>query len=503
MATMYILDSTTKTLKANLDAAIATTNPDFTVAYADTNGSVFTEGSSDGTLNGTTNVVICSAPQSGYRRVIKSITIMNRDSAAVSVNLKYDNNGSIRVAQRVTLASNEVFTLDGVYDTIGNLRTNNSMGYPYLAGVTSAIYKNTTNTINISGGNFMLGPATVRFVFPSATIDSAVTITNTVNIANFSVPSAVTAQAAGTAGTIQVIDLYGRASNTIALTVADAPSGGTITTSGTDRIHAFYTSGTFVSNVPLTVRYLVVGGGGGGGSDMGGGGGAGGYLASTNYTLPAGTYTITVGSGGAGGPAGAGQIAGANGTNSSIVGTGVNIVALGGGGGGSRHDSSGAPATTGGSGGGGSGQYAGALGTTGQGNNGANSAGQWYPGGGGGAGAAGSVGPGTGGVGVSNDILGTAYFWAGGGGGAGYSGSGGNGGNGGGGGGAVNTTVGGSGLNQGAPGGGGSTGSQTNTPGGNAGANTGGGGGGGSHYNSGNKGGNGGSGIVVLRFAFP
>jgi hypothetical protein len=39
------------------------------------------------------------------------------------------------------------------------------------------------------------------------------------------------------------------------------------------------------------------------------------------------------------------------------------------------------------------------------------------------------------------------------------------------------------------------------TPGGNAGANTGGGGGGGSHYNVTNKGGEGGSGIVVIRYA--
>jgi hypothetical protein len=45
--------------------------------------------------------------------------------------------------------------------------------------------------------------------------------------------------------------------------------------------------------------------------------------------------------------------------------------------------------------------------------------------------------------------------------------------------------------------------SQTNTPGGNAGANTGGGGGGGSHYNVTNKGGEGGSGIVVVRYAGP
>lgn len=502
MAVMYVLDSTAKSLKANLDAAVTTVNPDFTVAYADTNGTVFTEGSNEGALNGTTNVTLCSAPAAGYRRIIKSITVLNKDTTSASLNLKYDNNGTIRNVQRVTLATNEVFTLDGVYDSIGNLRTNNNMGHPYIVGVAGTIYKNTTNQITISGGNFMVGPATVRFLFGNTAIDSAVTISNTTTIANFTVPAGINSIAGGTTGTIQVIDLYGRPSNTRPVTVGDAPAGGSVTTSGSDRIHAFYSTDTFTTNVPLTIRYLVVAGGGGGGSDMGGGGGAGGYLAATSYSLPAGTYTITVGAGGVGGPAGSGQVAGAQGTNSSIVGTGVSIVAIGGGGGGSRHNDGGAPATSGGSGGGGSGQYGGATGTVGQGNNGGSSAGQWYPAGGGGAGAVGVNSPGNGGAGLSNDILGTAYFWAGGGGGSGYTGSGGNGGAGGGGAGAIGSTTGGSGLNPGGNGLGGAGGSQANVPGANAGANTGGGGGGGSHYNSNNKGGNGASGIVVIRFTF-
>jgi len=502
MSIIYVLDSTTKSLKANLDAAATTVNPDFTVAYADTNGTVFTEGSNEGALSGTTNVTLCSAPTAGYRRIIKSITVLNKDTTSASLNLKYDNNGTIRNAQRVTLATNEVFTLDGVYDSIGNLRTNNNMGQPYIVGVAGTIYKNTTNQITISGGNFTVGPATVRFIFGNTAIDSAVTIANTTTIANFTVPDGINSVVANTTGTIQVIDLYGRPSNTRPVTVGDAPLGGTVTTSGSDRIHAFYSTGTFTTTVPLTVRYLVVAGGGGGGSDMGGGGGAGGYLAASTLSLVAGTYTITVGAGGTGGPAGSGQIAGAKGTNSSIVGPGASIIAIGGGGGGSRHDAGSSPATSGGSGGGGSGQYGGATGTVGQGNNGGSSAGQWWPAGGGGAGAVGVTQPANGGAGISNDILGTAYFWAGGGGGSGYSGSGGNGGAGGGGAGAIGTTTGGSGLNPGGNGLGGTTNAQANVPGANAGANTGGGGGGGSHYNSNNKGGNGASGIVVIRFTF-
>ena len=57
-------------------------------------------------------------------------------------------------------------------------------------------------------------------------------------------------------------------------------TGGTITTSGNDKIHTFTGPGTFCVSVggsPTNgvVSYLVVAGGGGGGTGMGGGGGAG------------------------------------------------------------------------------------------------------------------------------------------------------------------------------------------------------------------------------------
>jgi hypothetical protein len=148
----------------------------------------------------------------------------------------------------------------------------------------------------------------------------------------------------------------------------------------------------------------------------------------------------------------------------------------------------------------------GGNGIAGQGYRGGNGGGQYYGGGGGGAGgpgiSSGETGRNaTGGPGIRNDILGNVFYWGGGGGGAAYSyGFGGDGGIGGGGGGAVGVTFGGAGFNNGNAGGGGSPGSQTNTRGGNAGPNTGGGGGGGSHYNATNPGGNGGSGIVIIRY---
>ena len=88
-------------------------------------------------------------------------------------------------------------------------------------------------------------------------------------------------------------------------------TGGTKTTSGSYTIHTFTSSGSFsVDGGSLTgVDYLVVAGGGGGGSTTME---AGGMVNQTNQTIAAGTYTITIGAGGAGntGTSGEGTVGG-------------------------------------------------------------------------------------------------------------------------------------------------------------------------------------------------
>jgi hypothetical protein len=280
------------------------------------------------------------------------------------------------------------------------------------------------------------------------------------------------------------------------------------------RVHTFTTVGStnFVvsalGTLP-TVEYLIIGGGGAGGPRHGGGGGAGGFL-SGSRTLTVGTFPVVVGAGGQGR---FNDVRGLNGANSSAFG----LSAIGGGGGGSWGDRNGA---SGGSGGGGSevSPGVGGDGTAGQGFAGAISQqnGTGHGSGGGGAAGIGTRGvdsiAGPGGPGRSSRILGPTYFFAGGGGaGSWESGAvnvrrGGNGGIGGGGGGGqarsgTAGTGGGSALN---PGGNGTVG-VPNATGGDGGANTGGGGGGGGAYPpnveyGSTRGGNGGSGIVVLRY---
>lgn len=257
-------------------------------------------------------------------------------------------------------------------------------------------------------------------------------------------------------------------------------TGGTITTSGNDKIHTFTSNGTFTPSQAMNTQVLMVGGGGGGSTSpydgnyslSAGGGGGGGVVYSASRALSATGYPIVIGIGGTGAISNITSITPpTNGGNTTFSG----LTALGGGRGGYY---SVYPAGNGGSGGGGGAyNFAGGSGT--QGNNGGTGGSgsiTYRSGGGGGGGGAGVAGDsgGTGGIGYLSNISGANTRYAGGGGGGCWNCSAGLGGAGGGG-------------NGGSSGGGGASGA----------ANTGGGGGGGSYSGGG---GAGGSGIAIIRY---
>ena len=324
-----------------------------------------------------------------------------------------------------------------------------------------------------------------------------------------------------------------------------AATGGTITTSGNDRIHTFTGPGTFqVTKIACCaannlVSYAVVAGGGSGMSKNSrnptvneryamGGGGAGGFREvkspSTPYTaspldgypsapnrvtVTATSFPITVGGGGTAPTIPSTDSSGPNGNNSVFS----TITAAGGGGGGygspCTYSTAGDPGGNGGGGGAGPPSEAGGNGNTppttpAQGQNGGpgSSTADTGAGGGGGAGAVGGAGTGQpsprasvggpGGAGVTTNITGSPVAYSGGGGGGvGYGGEPG--------GGAATQGAGGS-------GGGGAGGKPTADTGTAGTANTGGGGGGAGGSNpcvaATGGGGNGGSGIVIIRYKF-
>lgn len=196
-------------------------------------------------------------------------------------------------------------------------------------------------------------------------------------------------------------------------------TGGTVTTATVDgtpyRIHTFTgTSSVEVIGEGDVDVLLLAGGAGGGRADnrsgedtagpAGGGGGAGGYRVLTAVSLTAGTYTVTVGAGGAQ------YTSGANSSVFSQTNTG--------GGRGGRGDVNSVGAASGGSGGGASSRTPGAgSGTSGQGNAGGVHSGN-HGGSGGGAGGTGNTGSPTraaGGSPVTVNFDGTSRTLAGGG----------------------------------------------------------------------------------------
>jgi hypothetical protein len=304
------------------------------------------------------------------------------------------------------------------------------------------------------------------------------------------------------------------------------PTGGSVQVTPSHRIHTFIGAGSYAFTTPtaMLVDVLVVAGGGAGGggvSRTAGGGGGGGVIFRTAYSVQAGSVTVVVGAGGDWAPFGTDPASPQlllNGGGSTFGA----LTAIGGGGG-----SGGFPqefmflvAGAGGSGGGilhGSATTAGA-GTSGQGYGGGAvsydstlHSGTFAGSGGGGGGSAGQSGTsnstgtfaGSGGAGFLCNISGVAQYYAGGGGGSAQACNGqtnvyaGAGGSGGGGTGVADLSTGmcngayspvQSGAAQGAP-------------------NTGGGGGGAAKYfpqsstPSNIFGGNGGSGIVIVRYS--
>jgi len=303
-----------------------------------------------------------------------------------------------------------------------------------------------------------------------------------------------------------VYDGYGTLTPTV---TQDADS------TGTDGSYTWYKwtgigAGSYNNNTTQDHEWLVVGGGGAGGYTNGGGGGAGGYRTGTTLSLTGGnTYVPTVGAGGA---AITSSGLAPDGSDSTLSGTGITTITSAGGGGGGGNPSG--PGRDGGSGGGttynaaagysagisetitqytAAGETRSIQGYAGSNNGGGSPGGPEYGAAGGGGTAqlgqnGSSAGGGDGGIGLENDISGTATWYAGGGGGSAAVtlGDGGHRG-----GGSDGFTKGGSGKG----GIGGGAGSGNVGSGLDAAANTGSGGGGGGRDTAGA----GGSGIIILR----
>lgn len=186
---MLILDTTSKSIVAVMSAPPLSAAPNFVAAWADNTGSVFTEGATDGALNGTTSVIVVDSPASGARRAIKSISIENCDTAPVTVSVQYKNGATTRTIAKTTLSVGDTWTLEGVYDTNGNFKTITTSTVAALVVGTTAISGGTSGYVvydnaGVVGEKGTTGTGNVAlatsptFVTPVLGTPTSVTLTN-------------------------------------------------------------------------------------------------------------------------------------------------------------------------------------------------------------------------------------------------------------------------------------------------------------------------------------
>lgn len=258
-----ILDATTKTIKVIMSGVAATTNPDFVAAWADNNGTTFAEGASDGALNGTTDVTAVAAPAASTRRIIKSLYIENRDTAAVTLTIKYDNNGTQRTIAKVTLQVGDTWSTDGTYDTNGslkevigsvNLATQVSGVLPVANGGTNASTSSITSFNNITGftASGATGTTSTNLVFSTTPTITTPVLTG--------LPTGSGVASAATASTLASRDANANltTNNFISSYTTTATAAGTTTLTVSSTFLQFFTGST-TQTVTLPTTSIAIG----------------------------------------------------------------------------------------------------------------------------------------------------------------------------------------------------------------------------------------------------
>lgn len=265
--TTLVLDDVLKTIKASLDAA-PSVNPDFTASYADNDGSTFVEKASDGALNGTSDVTIVAAPTTGFRRIIKKITIENKNSSTVVLTVKYDNNGTQRTIAKVTLNPQDTWSLEGTFDQFGSLKqTLGTVNVSSVTGTLPIANGGTGQTTQQAALNALAGAATSGQYLRGDGTNVAMSAIQAADVPTLN--QNTTGTAANVTGTVAIANGgTGQTSQTAAFD-ALAPTitkGDLIVYNGTDNVRLAVGTNDYVLTADSTqatgVKWAAAGGGG-------------------------------------------------------------------------------------------------------------------------------------------------------------------------------------------------------------------------------------------------
>lgn len=104
---MIILNDTGKSLEVLLAGAVTTTALPVEANWVDVRSSdqgVSQFGATDGAATGTGAVTVAGAPNAGFTRTVKSLTVYNADIASATVTVQYRNGSTTRILVKILLA---------------------------------------------------------------------------------------------------------------------------------------------------------------------------------------------------------------------------------------------------------------------------------------------------------------------------------------------------------------------------------------------------------------
>lgn len=156
---MIRLTSTEK-LQAVLAGAISTTQPQAVACFSDQTATAYSGGKQLTALNSTTDVDIVAAPAASAVRDVDYLSIYNRDTASVTVTVKYDVSGVDSVIITVTLLTLETleYTHSGGWwtlDSQGRIKTSTTA----LTGVLG-VANGGTGQSTLTDGGLLVGNGT-------------------------------------------------------------------------------------------------------------------------------------------------------------------------------------------------------------------------------------------------------------------------------------------------------------------------------------------------------
>ena len=125
---MIRLDTTTRKLEIVLAGAITTNQLAFVANWSDGTSSAYAGGATPGVTNGTTAVTLVASPASGAVRDVDCIDVVNLDTVATTVTIRYNDNATLYTIFKAALAAGDQLTYTHgqgwrVLDQAGNIKT--------------------------------------------------------------------------------------------------------------------------------------------------------------------------------------------------------------------------------------------------------------------------------------------------------------------------------------------------------------------------------------------